>query len=278
MVILKLIMIKTKIIDFFKFLIFKLNRTKFGIHVFQRIINSSMERVKKVSYNGVEMNFSVPNWINEYRIDTFSFKEPETLDWIDQFKDNSILWDIGANVGLYSVYAAKSKKCKVYSFEPSVFNLELLARNIYSNKLQNNITIVPLALSDKISENLFQMTSTQWGGALSTFGEGIDQDGNKMKDVFQYKTLGLSMNDAKEFLKIPAPNYIKVDVDGIEHLILSGSKEILSNVESVLIEINDSFLEQSKKTNKILKDSGLTLIKKYRIKDSNQFNQHWKRI
>jgi hypothetical protein len=84
-------MIKAKIIDLFKFFLFKLNRTKFGIHVFQRIINSSMERVRKVSYNGVEMNFSVPNWINEYRIDTFSFKEPETLDWIDQFKDNSIL-------------------------------------------------------------------------------------------------------------------------------------------------------------------------------------------
>lgn len=61
------------------------------------------------------------------------------------------------------MYATKARKCKVYSFEPSVFNLELLARNIFLNKLQDKITIIPVSLSDKLSENRFQMSSVDWG-------------------------------------------------------------------------------------------------------------------
>jgi FkbM family methyltransferase len=93
--------------------------------------------------------------------------------------------DIGANVGLYSVYAAKSRNCNVFAFEPSVFNLELLARNIFINDLQLKITIIPIALSDKLGSNIFKMSSTSWGGALSTFGEDFDQNGNKFLDVFR---------------------------------------------------------------------------------------------
>ena len=55
-------------------------------------------------------------------------KEPETLDWIDTMAEGSALVDVGANVGLYSVYAAKARKCQVYAFEPSVFNLDQGAR------------------------------------------------------------------------------------------------------------------------------------------------------
>ena len=60
-------------------------------------------------------------------------KEPETLEWIDQFKgDKIVFWDIGANVGLYSIYAAlKHKDIQIISFEPSVNNLRVLSRNIY---------------------------------------------------------------------------------------------------------------------------------------------------
>jgi len=73
----------------------------------------------------------------------FATKEPETLEWIDRIPEKSVLWDIGANVGLYSCYAAKARGCRVFAFEPSVFNLEILARNIFLNQLTDQITIVP---------------------------------------------------------------------------------------------------------------------------------------
>ena len=46
------------------------------------------------------MFFSVPNELNYFRVNTFSSKEPETLDWIDTLKPGTVLWDIGANIGL----------------------------------------------------------------------------------------------------------------------------------------------------------------------------------
>lgn len=272
-----IITMKERIIKIINSLVFKASRTRLGLHVVQGMINAAMEQKRNVTHKNTEIALTVPNWLNNYRVDSFSSKEPETLEWIDTIEQGTIVWDIGANVGLYCIYAAKSRGCRVYAFEPSVFNLEILARNIFINNLQQLITIVPIALSDKISENLFQMSSTQWGGALSTFGEGIDQNGDPMKEVFEYKTMGISMIDAVNMLNIPMPDHIKMDVDGIEHLILKGGTEVLKNVKSILIEINDSFVEQSDLSKNILETAGLKLFKKCNVDSSNQFNQWWTR-
>jgi FkbM family methyltransferase len=257
-----------------------LYKTKGGRFFMQYMVEEIMHQQTRVIHKSIEMLFCTPNWLNNYRAETFSTKEPETLEWIESIPNDSVLWDIGANVGLYSIYAAKAKNCRVFSFEPSVFNLELLARNIFLNKLQHLITIVPVALSSQLSENLFRMSTTQWGGALSTFGENIDQDGNEFREVFEYKTVGLTMEQAAGLLKIPLPKYIKMDVDGIEHFILQGGGEILKQADGVLIEINDEFVQQSEISEKLLKDAGLSLYKKCydgMPLGSKQFNQWWKK-
>ena len=122
-----------------------------------------MSRVKEVSNDGLILKFSVPNALNRYRVESFSTKEPETLEWIDRFPDDAVLWDIGANVGLYTIYAAK-KGIRVFAFEPSVFNLEVLARNIFINGVGNQVTIIPLPLSGQLIESSLKMTTTDWGG------------------------------------------------------------------------------------------------------------------
>ena len=79
-------------------------------------------------------SFFVPNQLTQYRVDTFFTKEPETLRWIDNFtkKKKIIFWDIGANIGLYSIYAAlKHQDIEIHSFEPSSSNLRVLSRNKY---------------------------------------------------------------------------------------------------------------------------------------------------
>jgi len=162
------------------------SNTKLGKIINEQIIVDVMSQEKKAIHNGYEMSFCVPNQLNHFRIDTFSEKEPETLEWIDTFPNNSILWDVGANIGLYSIYAAASKNCNVVAFEPSVFNLELLARNISLNNLQDKITIFPLALSNKLNANRMRLTTVEWGGALSSFGEKIGWDGKQINDIFSY--------------------------------------------------------------------------------------------
>ena len=74
--------------------------------VFDFIFDFSISRTKTISHGSVFLTLSCPNALVRYRINTFSDKEPETLSWIDSLTDNDILWDIGANIGLYSCYAA----------------------------------------------------------------------------------------------------------------------------------------------------------------------------
>ncbi len=141
--------------------------TRIGRYLETLLIESVMKRVVRIFHKGIPLIFSAPNALSKWRYETFSSKEPETLEWIDAMHPGSVLWDIGANIGLYSIYAAKKLNCKVWAFEPSVFNLELLARNIYLNDLSKNICIVPVALSDKLGSSQMKMTSTEWGGAIN---------------------------------------------------------------------------------------------------------------
>lgn len=256
-----------------------------GRYVYAQLIGQTMGRSQPVRHQGVDLVFATPNALNQYRADTFSTKEPETLEWIDRIPINSVFWDIGANVGLYSCYSAKQRGCRVYAFEPSVFNLELLARNIYLNGLTQSVTIVPLPLSESLTRSTLNMTSMDWGGALSTFGKGYGHDGEAIRKVFEFPTIGLSMTDAVKLLDIPVPDYIKMDVDGIEHLILKGGMDVLRKASGVLIEINDQFDEQANDANRYLLEAGFVLKEKRHAEYFEQqsgsgkhtFNQIWVR-
>jgi len=233
-----------------------------------------------VSHNNIELELTTPSTITKWRANTFSTKEPETLEWIEGMEEGSCFWDVGANIGLYSIYGSKLKNLKVFSFEPSVFNLELLCRNINNNNLTNQINVVPIAISNDNGFNAICHSNEEWGGALSVFGEDFGTNGKKLSVTFKYLTLGFK---ADEFLKIKGfiqPDYIKIDVDGIEHLILNEAQETLSKTKSVLVEINEDFKEQREQSEIALKKAGLKLKKKRRTSPlesdtANVFNQIW---
>jgi len=258
-------------------------KTRAGRYLLNQMLGAAMERVREVSHGNLKLRLAAPNSLCDWRASTFSTKEPETLEWIDSIPENSVLWDVGANIGLYSVYAAKKRGCLVWAFEPSVFNLELLARNIYENDLTGKICIVPLALSDSLGASKMRMTTTEWGGALSTFGQDFGWDGAAIRQVFEFQTVGLSMEDAMQRLAIPQPDYIKMDVDGLEHFILKGGVSVLRGIEGMLIEVNDDFYEQAEQCRKLLSESGL-ILKEKRHSDiignstagfQNCYNQIW---
>jgi FkbM family methyltransferase len=258
-------------------------KSRIGTFLSKQILGSAMQKNHTVSYNGVSMSFVVPNSLCEWRVKTFSTKEPETLEWIDMLPEGAIVWDIGANIGLYSIYGAMKRNCEIWAFEPSVFNLELLARNIFVNNLTHKIKIVPLALNDISGLNKMKMTTTEWGGAMSTFGKDFGWDGNTIKQVFIYTTLGVSMEDAVSKLSIPHPEYIKMDVDGLEHIILKGGLNILKKARGILIEVNDEFHDHAMQCSELLIRAGMVLKEK-RHSDmmecsttgfKNTFNQIW---
>jgi FkbM family methyltransferase len=272
--------------SFSRIFVAMLSSNKIGRFMIEIMINGLMNRVMKINHEGLHMRFIVPNAINRFRVDTFSTKEPETLKWLDSLPEGCTLWDIGANIGLYSVYAVKKKKCRVIAFEPSVFNLELLARNIFLNDIKDYVTIIPIALSDDLGSNFMRLTTTEWGGAESSFGKNFGWDGKKINQEFTFQTMGCTLDQAVDLLHLPQPNYIKMDVDGVEHIILNKGSKVLKKIQGILVEINDNFIRQKKQSRIALEEAGLTLVEKNqlgRLEGSrpslqNVYNQIWKRI
>jgi FkbM family methyltransferase len=231
-----------------------------------RLIDSTTKTVQHKSQGGViNLQIHTPNSLCRYRADTFSTKEPETLAWIDEYGGDGPLYDIGANIGLYSLYYAATKAGSVYSFEPSVFNLKLLAKNIYFNGFDKKIRIIPTPLTDHNDFADFSLSSIDEGGALSSFGVEYGYDGEDLNTIFRYQILGLTLDYllSTKMINEP-PQLIKIDVDGIEHLILAGAVDILKNpnLKSLLIEVNDNFQLQATNVSKLLTSSGFYLEKK----------------
>jgi len=220
-----------------------------------------------------EVKFFVPNQLTNWRVNSFFTKEPETLEWIDSFnnEDGLIFWDIGANIGLYSIYnALKNTNSKTYAFEPSTSNLRVLSRNISINSLEKNIQIIPTPLTNKENEFLM-MKEGQFieGGALNSFGEAWDFEGKEFKSTMNYQLIGTTIN---YFLKnniLEIPDHIKIDVDGIEHLILEGASEFLHHkkIKSISVEINENFIEQYEKVLFLMKKNNFSILHKKHNKE-----------
>ena len=216
----------------------------------------------KVSVNGVNLVFITPNWLASYRAKTIKTKEPETIGWINSFGKDSVFWDIGANVGVFSIYTSLAKKVKVIAVEPSFMNLDLLFRNIQRNKIQEFITIVPLALSSSSKEQDFFMSKMgmDWGGAHNSSGRNILQDGSKMIGAITSKQLSVSLDDLCEKFDLAKPTHMKVDVDGLESEVLAGAIAILGEVKEILIEVDLRNTSELKIVSETLSNFGFSRI------------------
>ena len=231
------------------------------------------ESYKKIQILNQKINFFIPNQLVEWRVDTFHTKEPETLDWIDTFDKSGdfIFWDIGANIGLYSIYnSLKHKKSQTISFEPSTSNLRVLSRNISINNLFDRIKIFTAPLTKGGNKFLIMKEGEfQEGGALNSFGENFDFEGKKFSSKMNYQIYGTNINYLIDNKILDIPDYIKIDVDGIEHLILEGGNKYLSNkkIKSLSIEINENFTEQHEKVIEIMKKNDFKILHKKRNED-----------
>jgi FkbM family methyltransferase len=152
--------------------------------------------------------------------------------------------------------------------------LEILAKNIDLNNLQNNITILPIALNDKSKISELNLSDFKWGAAHSVFEKKFGWDGKDINTALSYRTLGFSIDDVSKYLKMLPPDYIKVDVDGIENLVLSGGVNTIDKAKSVLIEITKNFQSQSLGVKNILENLDFQLINEFKTSEYS-YNQIW---
>lgn len=190
---------------------------------------------KDCNVRGQRISVGVRSALELWRCRTYDTKEPETLDWIDGFAPSDVLFDIGANIGLYSLYAGK-RGVRVYSFEPEGQNYAGLANNCLSNKL-SNVTPYCMALAEREHFDLLFVTSTNPGDSQHNLGVA--------NPVFRRECSGTQGIFASTLDRLcfehgfPIPQHIKIDVDGLEDRILDGGERVLSHpaFRSLLIEI-----------------------------------------
>ena len=95
------------------------------------------------------------------------------------------------------------------------------------------------------------------GGALNSFGEKYNFEGKIFESKMRYQIFGTTINYLLDNKILEVPDYIKIDVDGIEHLILQGGDKYLKNkkIKSLSIEINENFKEQYDEVLKIMNEN-----------------------
>lgn len=198
--------------------------------------------VRRCNVNGYHILIDIED-VNELsRSDTYMTKEPETLEWIETyFNPNDVFYDIGANIGQYSLYATAylNGDCTVYSFEPAFHTYAKLNWNIYHNNFESSITAYGIAVSDKQELNTFHVADMHKGSSGHSFKVLEDHEKNLLISRHEQGMVGISIDQLQKIWGLKTPNHIKVDVDGIEELIISGATETLHNpqLKTVLIEV-----------------------------------------
>lgn len=194
---------------------------------------------------GQKLFYSVPNHVALWRVQTFFTKEPFTVRWLDGLKEGAVFLDVGANVGMYTIYAAVMRRAKVYAFEPESQNYAILNKNIIANNLSGQVVAVCAALSDVARMSRLYLSEFSLGGSCHSFGDEVGFDLKQRKSPHAQGCLSVSIDDLVEKGDIEIPNYIKVDVDGFEHNVLRGAAKTLERPElrELIIEINPA-LEQ----------------------------------
>jgi len=202
-------------------------------------------------------------------------KEPDTVQWIETFmKPGDTFYDIGANVGAYSLVAAKffQGAVRVYAFEPAFLNYTQLCRNLILNRCHEIVIPLSVALSDTTRIDAFNYHDLLAGGSLHTFGEAVDHKGERFEPVLKQPVLGYRTDDLIDQFKLPVPNHIKIDVDGIEFSVLRGAERTLSNVElrSIVVELEEG--ESEAQISDFLVSKGFQLHAKYRRRTPGMLN------
>jgi FkbM family methyltransferase len=186
--------------------------------------------------------------------------------FLNALKDGGVFWDIGANIGVYSLFMGKLMKDtgSVVSFEPEPRSRGFLQSNVTRMGL-TNVRVVPAALSSssgKMSMNIAYSAAAGYHSLVAEGAETAANSGTIQVDV-------LTGDEAVTRDQLPTPTAIKIDVEGFELDVLKGMPSCLKNpsLKAVLIEVHFAALAGRNmprahyEIEELLVGSGLSMIK-----------------
>ena len=196
-------------------------------------------------------------------------KEPWTVTWIEEsMSQGGVLYDVGANVGAFSLVAAKvsARRGTVVAFEPGFASYAHLCANIVLNHCEPIIIPVPLALASASGLGRFRYLSLDPGQSRHDFQQNAWRaDEADTRKRYLQPVLSMTLDGAIQTFALPQPHHLKIDVDGGEIEVLNGAVQTLANreLQSILIEIDES---QSGPVLALLGGHGFTLDRNHKGK------------
>lgn len=168
-----------------------------------------------------------------WRAETFFSEEPETIEWLDAIGPDDLLWEIGANVGLYAIYAAKVTGCRVVAFEPEAQNFAIMMENIALNGLEDRVTAAAMPLIDKTGLGKLLVHDLTKGSAWNRFklseSSRSIESGPQRRSALTQVLMSASVDDLIEKYGFECPTHIKIDTDGNEPEIMGSATNTLKN-------------------------------------------------
>lgn len=172
----------------------------------------------------------------------FNLSEPEqTQAFVCTVKPGQVLFDIGANIGYYTMLGSKlvGDNGAVFAFEPSVRNIVYLYRHMTLNKA-GNVTIVPGACSDSLSISQFSLGQNWALGHLVENGSLQAETSGRVSIV---PTMTVD-----EFVECTgtSPDVMKIDVEGAERRVLQGARDtLLAMSPTIFLSVHSADLRRS---------------------------------
>ena len=228
------------------------------------VIASASERMStQVPVDGQVIKFYTPSPALIRRAEDLLAKEPDMIRWLNTIPRGSVLWDIGANVGVFSLYAALIRQVTVLAFEPLAANFHVLSRNIQINNLEEQVTAFCVAFADVSQLGVLNMASAQMGASLSQFGKSGETSPywDRATAGLTQGMVGFAVDEFIDRFQPAFPNYLKIDVDGLEWPILRGANRTLgdSRLRSAMIELSISNKDEASEALAFLGERGLQL-------------------
>lgn len=168
--------------------------------------------------------------------------EPWTAEWMQRLPEGAVLWDVGANVGIFALLAAENPKVRhVVAIEPSAQNFARLVRNAIRNGLSARLTPLAVGLGDRTARRDFSLQNLDEGGALHGFGALHAFRGRSTVPAATYGALCFRLDDLVRLDGLPFPTHLKIDIDGGEAEVIAGADETLSDprLAGIQVEVMD---------------------------------------
>jgi FkbM family methyltransferase len=198
---------------------------------------------------------------------TAARKEPFTVEWLHSLPAGEVLYDIGANVGAYSLIAALRPQgpLRVIAFEPGAATFAVLCSNIVLNDAGEHITPLPVTLGERTELGRFGYSDLQAGAALHVGGGEVVPG----EVVYWQPVLVFALDELVERFGLPRPQQIKLDVDGAELNVLRGAGRTLSDpgLRSVLMEFD---ARGQTAVDELLAGHGLHRVETYREPEAGE--------